>query len=147
MGMRHLNGIRLYCQERGNGAPILCILAPAARRRVGVGEYADDAAALLDVLAAAPASSSGAVRRGTVATDLALRYPDRVRALVLLDPDAPHVLAPAIAAWVDALADPIRRVAAREGVDAVAQPLVCELAGAPGWTGPSARDRELARVR
>ena len=25
MGTWHVNGIRLYCQERGNGAPILCI--------------------------------------------------------------------------------------------------------------------------
>jgi esterase len=56
---------------------------PQPYERTSVGEHADDAAALLDALAAAPAIVVGRSYGGTVATDLALRYPDRVRALVL----------------------------------------------------------------
>ena len=50
--------------------------------RTRVADHADDAAAL----------------------DLALRYPDRVRALAVLEGDAPRELAPRTAAWLDALA-------------------------------------------
>ena len=173
MGTWHVNGIRLYCQERGNGAPILCIhgaggtalawadavdkLArlgrviaydrrgcvrserPQPYQRTSVGEHAADATALLDALAAAPAIVVGRSYGGTVATDLALRYPDRVRALVLLEPDAPRELAPAVAAWVAALADRLRQAAAREGVDAVAQALVWEVQGRTRGARPRTR--------
>ncbi|MGH2742406.1 MAG: alpha/beta fold hydrolase [Thermoleophilaceae bacterium] len=162
-----VNGIRLYCEEHGSGAPILCIhgaggtalawadavdqLArigrviaydrrgcsrserPAPYERTSVADHSDDAAALLDALAAAPAVVVGRSYGGTVATDLALRYPDRVRALVLLEPDAPRELAPAVAAWVDGLAGRLRQVAAREGVDAVAEALISEVAGKDAW--------------
>src|SRR5688572_18618274 len=167
MDTRHVNGIRLYCRERGNGAPILCIhgaggtalawadavdkLArlgrviaydrrgcarserPQPYERTSVGEHADDAAALLDALAAVPAIVVGRSYGGTVATDLALRYPDHVRALVLLEPDAPRELAPAVAAWVDALADRLRDTATREGLDAVAEAPNCEVGGNRAW--------------
>ena len=106
---------------------------PRPYERTSVAEHADDAAALLDALAAAPAIVVGRSYGGTVATDLALRYPDRVRALVLLEPDAPRELAPTVAASVDALADRIRQVAARDGVDAVAEALICEVAGNDAW--------------
>jgi len=162
-----VNGVRLYHEERGEGAPIVCIhgaggsalawadavekLArlgrviaydrrgcsrserPEPYARTTVAEHADDAAALLDALAATPAVVIGRSYGGTVATDLALRYPDRVRALVLLEPDAPRELAPAAAAWVDALADRLREVAAQDGVDAVAEALVTEVAGEHAW--------------
>ena len=55
---------------------------PEPYERTSVAEHADDAAALLDALEAAPAVVIGRSYGGTVATDLALRYPDRVRALV-----------------------------------------------------------------
>jgi esterase len=106
---------------------------PQPYERTSVGEHADDAAALLDALAAVPAIVVGRSYGGTVATDLALRYPDRVRALVLLEPDAPRELAPAVAAWVDALGDRLRAAATREGVDAVAEALICEVAGKDSW--------------
>ena len=67
---------------------------PEPYERTSVREHADDAAALLDALAAIPAIVIGRSYGGTVASDLALRYPDRVRALVLLEPDAPPELAP-----------------------------------------------------
>jgi esterase len=50
-------------------------------------EQADDAAALIDALGAAPAILIGRSYGGAIATDLALRYPDRVRALVQLEGD------------------------------------------------------------
>ncbi|MGH2715922.1 MAG: alpha/beta fold hydrolase [Solirubrobacteraceae bacterium] len=162
-----VNGVRLYYEEHGSGAPILCIhgaggsalawadaVEKLARRgrviaydrrgcarrerpqpyeRTSITEHADDAAALLDALAATPAVVIGRSYGGTVATDLALRYPDRVRALVLLEPDAPRALAPAAAEWVDALADRLREVAAHAGVDAVAQALIGEVAGKEAW--------------
>jgi esterase len=106
---------------------------PEPYERTRVAEHADDAAALLDAMAAAPAVVIGRSYGGTVATDLALRYPDRVRALVLLEPDASRELAPAAAEWVDAVVDRLREVAARDGVDAVAEALIREVAGEDAW--------------
>jgi esterase len=162
-----VNAVRLYYEEHGSGAPILCIhgagstalawaeavqeLARAGRvisydrrgcarserpdpyERTSITEHADDAAALLDALRAAPAVVIGRSYGGTVAIDLALRHPDRVRALVLLEPDAPRELAPAAVEWVDAVADRLREVAARDGVDAVAEALIGEAAGEDAW--------------
>ena len=68
-----------------------------------------------------------------MALDLAVRHPGRVRALVLLEPDAPRELAPAATAWIDALADRLRRVAAVDGVDAVTEALISEVAGSDAW--------------
>ena len=167
MAERVVNGVRLYCEEHGAGAPILCIhgagssalvwadavekLARVGRviaydrrgcsrserpepyDRTSVAEHADDAAALLDALRAAPAVVIGRSYGGTVATDLALRHPDRVRALVLLEPDASRELAPAAAAWVDAVVDRLRDVAARDGIEAVAEALIGEVAGEHAW--------------
>jgi pimeloyl-ACP methyl ester carboxylesterase len=166
-GTRTVNGVRLYYEEHGSGAPILCIhgtsgsasawteaverLArlgrviaydrrgcgrserPEPYERTSVAEHADDAAALLDALAATPAVVIGRSYGGTVATDLALRHPDRVRALVVLEGDAPRELAPAAAAWAYALADRLREVAAQDGVDAVAEALISEVAGEDAW--------------
>jgi esterase len=53
---------------------------------ITVREYADDTAALLETLSATPAIVIGLSYGGVVATDLALRYPDHVRALALLEP-------------------------------------------------------------
>jgi esterase len=106
---------------------------PEPYERTSVAEHADDAAALLDALADAPAVVVGRSYGATVATDLALRRPDRVRALVLLEGDAPRELAPATARWGDALAARMREVAARAGVDAVAEALIGEVAGEGAW--------------
>jgi pimeloyl-ACP methyl ester carboxylesterase len=56
-----------------------------------VPEQADDAAALIDALAAAPAIVIGRSYGGAIVVDLALRYPDRVRALALLEGDLPSL--------------------------------------------------------
>jgi esterase len=166
-GRRTVNGIRLYYEEHGTGAPILCVhgagssalvwsdavreLArlgrvisydrrgctrserPEPYDRTSVAEHVDDAAALLDALAAVPAVVIGRSYGGTVATDLALRYPDRVRALVVLEGDAPRELAPATAEWVDALAERLREAAAQAGVDAVAEGLISDVLGEGAW--------------
>lgn len=50
-----------------------------------VQQQADDAAALIDALAATPAIVIGRSYGVDIAIDLALRYPDRVRALALLE--------------------------------------------------------------
>jgi esterase len=167
MATQVVDGVRLYHEEHGAGAPIALIhgcggsalgfadavemLAglgrviahdrrgcarserPEPYQRTSVAEHADDAAALLDALAATPAIVIGRSYGGTVASDLALRYPDRVRALVLLEPDAPRELAPAAAEWVDALGDRLRTIAARFGVEAVGEALITEVAGENAW--------------
>jgi pimeloyl-ACP methyl ester carboxylesterase len=63
-----------------------------------------------------------------VATDLALRYPDRVRALVLLEA-APVELLPRAAEWTRTLRDRLREVAAQAGEDAVGEALIAAALG------------------
>jgi esterase len=106
---------------------------PEHYERTSIAEHADDAAALLDVLATTPAVVVGRSYGATVATDLALRYPDRVRALVLLEGDVSREHAPAVAAWVDGLTDRLLEVAAQAGMDAVANALITEVAGETAW--------------
>lgn len=106
---------------------------PERYERTSVAEHADDAAELLDVLEAAPAVLIGRSYGATVATDLALRYPDLVRALVLLEGDAPRELAPATAEWVDSVAGRLREVAARSGIHAVGEALIGEVLGDDAW--------------
>ena len=105
---------------------------PKPYERTRVAEQADDAAALLDVLAAAPAVVIGRSYGGAVATDLALRYPDRVRALVLLEGDALG-LSPAGLEWTKAIRDRLREVATRDGVDAVYESLIDDVLGEGAW--------------
>jgi pimeloyl-ACP methyl ester carboxylesterase len=160
------NGVRLYYEERGSGAPILCIhgcgssalmwadaveeLArlgrviaydrrgctrserPEPYERTSVAEQADDAAALLDALAAAPAVVIGRSYGGAVAIDLALRHADRVRALVLLEGDALG-LSPQALEWTRSIGNRLRQVAARDGIDAVYATLVGEVLGGGAW--------------
>ena len=162
----HVNGIRLYYEEHGEGAPIACIHGggssalmwadaveelgrlgraiaydrrgctrserPEPYERTTVAEQADDAAALLDALAATPAVVIGRSYGGAVAIDLALRYPDRVRALVLLEGDALG-LSPAGLEWTRAIRARLREVAARDGVDAVYEALIGEVLGEGAW--------------
>lgn len=160
-----VNGVRLYYEERGSGAPILCIhgggssavmwadaveqLArlgrviaydrrgcarserPEPYERTTVAEQAD-AAALLDALAATPAVVIGRSYGGAVAVDLALRYPDRVRALALLEGDALG-LSPTALEWTRAIGDRLREGAAQDGTDAVYEALIGEVLGEGAW--------------
>jgi esterase len=106
---------------------------PQPYERTSVTEHADDAAALLEALSAIPAVVVGRSYGATTAVDLALRYPERVRALALLEGDAPRDLAPAATAFGDALSEKLREKAAREGVDAVPAALISEVAGEEAW--------------
>lgn len=105
---------------------------PGDYGRTTVAEQADDASALLDALAATPAIVIGRSYGGAVAIDLALRYPDRVRALVLLEGDALG-LSPAGLEWTKVMRDRLRKVASQEGVDAVYEALIEEVLGEGAW--------------
>jgi esterase len=106
---------------------------PAHYERTSIAEHADDAAALLDALGATAAVVIGRSYGATVATDLALRYPDHVRALVLLEGDASRDAAPSVAAWIDALTERLLAVAAQDGVEAVSKALITDVAGESAW--------------
>jgi pimeloyl-ACP methyl ester carboxylesterase len=98
-----------------------------------VHEQADDAAGLIDALAAAPAIVIGRSYGGAVAIDLALRYPDRVRALVLLEGDAPS-FSPAATEWIADLRETLL-AAARVDMNSVTQTTIDAVAGAGAWQG------------
>jgi len=67
-----------------------------------------------------------------LAVDLALRYADRVRALVLLEGEALG-LSPAALEWTKTIGDRLREVAARDGVDTVYEELIGEVLGEGAW--------------
>ena len=98
-----------------------------------VSDHAADAAALLDALDASPAVFIGRSYGGGVAIELAVREPSRVRALVLLDGDAPPELAPSYGNWLDRLRRRIDEVAETDGVDADGQALTTEAIGPGAW--------------
>lgn len=100
--------------------------------RTTVAEQADDAAALLADLAAAPAAVVARSYGGAVALDLAIRHPDKVAALALLEADA-LALSPEGLDWTRGLRDRMESVAADRGVNAVYEALVEEVFGAGAW--------------
>jgi pimeloyl-ACP methyl ester carboxylesterase len=159
-----VNGVTLYYEEHGVGAPILGIHgtgssaalwhAPAVelgrhgralvydRRGFGrserpepfvtdVHQQADDAAALIDALDAAPAVVIGRSHGGEIAVDLALRYPDRVRGLALLEGGGLS-LSPSFASWLAGLHE--RLLAAADG-DGVGEAFLREVLGDAAWDG------------
>jgi pimeloyl-ACP methyl ester carboxylesterase len=105
-----------------------------------VEEHAEDAAALLEALDAVPASVIGRSYGGEIAIDLALRHPDRVRALVLLEP-ALLGLVPEAAAWETRLHERVDAAAAK-GIDRVGEAFIGGVLGPRGWQG---LPRELRR--
>ena len=106
---------------------------PEPYERTSVSEHADDAAALLEALDAAPAVIIGRSYGGTVAMDMAIRHPQHVRALASLEGDAPRELAPATAAWLDAAERRVRETAEQAGIDAVGEALIDEIFGDGVW--------------
>jgi pimeloyl-ACP methyl ester carboxylesterase len=105
---------------------------PEHYERTTLAEQADDAAALIDALEAAAAVVIGRSYGGAVAVDLALRYPDWVRALVMLEGDALG-LSPAGLEWTRGLRERMCEVAARDGVDAVYEAVIHEVMGEGVW--------------
>jgi pimeloyl-ACP methyl ester carboxylesterase len=104
-----------------------------------VHQHTDDAAALIDALGAAPAIVIGRSYGGNVALDLALRYPDRVRALALLE-GGPETLSESAMQWVAELEQELL-AAADEDMATVAETLIRGVAGDGAWEGfpPEAR--------
>jgi esterase len=102
-----------------------------------VHEQADDAAALIDALGAVPAVVIGRSYGGAIAVDLALRYPDRVRAQALLEGDVPAVSPTAAREWAELeeqlVADPSR----------AAEELMTVVMGDGGWERLPAEVREI----
>ena len=94
-------------------------------------QHADDAAALIDALAAAPAIVIGRSYGGEIAVDLALRYPDRVRALALLEGGG-FSLSDAFMRWD---AELMERAVAAAAVDVgtVAESVFRSVLGDAGW--------------
>ncbi len=106
-----------------------------------VHEQADDAAALIDALAAAPAIVIGRSYGGAIAIDLALRYSDRVRALALLEGDVSS-LSETAAREAAELTESIL-AAAEVDMDTVAPTVMREVLGDAGWEGLPEEVKEI----
>ncbi len=102
-------------------------------RGVSVREHAEDVAALLEVLDAAPAVVIGRSYGGEIALDLGLRHPGSLRALVLLEPSVLR-LVPEAMAWEVGLRERVE-TAATEGIDRVGEAFIGEVLGPRGWRG------------
>jgi pimeloyl-ACP methyl ester carboxylesterase len=101
----------------------------------------DDLAGLIDALGAAPAIVIGRSHGGEIAVDLALRYPDRVRALALLEGGALS-LGEEFGRWYAGLHE--RLLAAAEAdVDSVAETFLRDVLGAAGWEGMPEHVKEV----
>jgi pimeloyl-ACP methyl ester carboxylesterase len=101
-------------------------------------EEADDAAALLDALDAAPAIAIGRSRGAELALVLAHRRSDYVRAVAALEPGL-FYLDPEAKAWEDELNARVRAAPA----DKVGETLIEEAVGAGTWASLPAEVREM----
>jgi pimeloyl-ACP methyl ester carboxylesterase len=111
-----------------------------------VVQHAEDAAALLRTLDAAPAVVIGRSYGGEIAIELALREPELVRALALLEA-ASLPLDPEAMAWGEALRDKVEAAAARD-IGSVAETFLREVLGDEAWGGiPAARQGDVRRQR
>jgi esterase len=106
-----------------------------------VHQHTDDAAGLIDALGAAPAIVIGRSYGGNVALDLALRYPDRVRALALLE-GGPETLSKSAMQWLAALEQQLF-AAAEEDMATVAETLIRGVAGDGAWEAFPAEARQI----
>ena len=106
-----------------------------------VHQHTDDAAALIDALGAAPALVIGRSYGGNIALDLALRYPDLVRALALLE-GGPETLSESAVQWVAELEQELAAAAA-EDMASVGEALIRGVAGAGAWEGLSVEARRI----
>jgi esterase len=98
-------------------------------------QQTDDAAALIDALGPAPAIVNGRSYGGAIALDLALRYPDRVRALVLLEAaDIGLPLSEPATRWMADVEEQVL-AAAETNVSIVAETLMRSVLGDGAWEG------------
>jgi len=106
--------------------------------RLDLADHVADAVALLDALSVDAAVVVGRSTGGQIALSLAHRHPDRVRALVLLEPAMFTVDATAVA-WAEALRDKVLRAAPALASEVV----VREALGDPVWASLPVELREL----
>jgi pimeloyl-ACP methyl ester carboxylesterase len=159
------NGIDLYYEVHGEGAPILgihgtpssallwvdaarelasrgrCIIydrrgffrseRPEPFDTVDLSDHVEDAAALLDALSATPAVVIGRSTGGEIALALAHRFPDKVKALVLLEP-AVFTVDPDATAWANRLRRKVLQAAA-ENASSAAEAVLREALGDQAW--------------
>jgi pimeloyl-ACP methyl ester carboxylesterase len=105
---------------------------PEPYRRTTPAAHAADAAALLDGLGAVPAVVIGRSYGGEVALHLALRSPERVRALALLEGGGLG-LSPEVDAFLDGTANRIRAAVAARGPEAAGEALLRGVLGDAGY--------------
>ena len=98
-----------------------------------VHRHTDDAVGLIDALDAAPAVVIGRSHGGEIAVDLALRYPDRVRALALLEGGG-LILGAAFTRWLAAVDEQVF-AAAEADVSTVGEVMLRAILGDDGWAG------------
>jgi pimeloyl-ACP methyl ester carboxylesterase len=110
---------------------------PAPYQRTTPAEQADDAAALLEGLGALPAIVIGRSYGGEVALQLAARFPERVRALVLLEGGG-LALSPEVGAFLARMADRIRAAFNDRGPEAAGEVLLRTVLGDAGYEAASA---------
>jgi pimeloyl-ACP methyl ester carboxylesterase len=109
---------------------------------VDVHMHADDAAALIEALSASPAIVIGRSAGGEIAVDLALRYPDSVRALALLEGGGLW-LGEGAKRFIAAVDEQVF-AAAETDMSTVAEALFRAVAGEEGWKRlPEPVKREL----
>jgi pimeloyl-ACP methyl ester carboxylesterase len=94
-----------------------------------VREHADDALGLLRALDAEPAILVGRSYGATVALDLALRHPDSVLGVALLEAGT-RGLSPEYDEWFDSLAASVEQTAAERGPEAVGEAVIRAVFGA-----------------
>jgi pimeloyl-ACP methyl ester carboxylesterase len=113
---------------------------PEPYERTNVREHAEDAAALLRTLDAAPAIVIGRSYGGETAVELALAYPELVRALVLLEA-ASMALDPEAQLWERALVARVEEAGERDP-SSVAETFLRVVLGDEAWEGMPRRARE-----
>lgn len=119
-------------------------LRSAPHRRLDtldLAEHVEDAAALLDALALTPAVVVGRSTGGQIALELARRFPEKVRALALLEP-ALFSIDPDAAVWAERLREQVLREAAGNPASASRAVLRAAL-GDQAWDALAGRLRDL----
>ncbi len=104
---------------------------PVPFESVDLADHVDDAAALLDALSATPAVVIGRSTGGEIALALAHRHPEKVTALVLLEP-AVFWLDPEAQAWAGRLRDTVLEAAAQDP-DSAAATVIRDALGDQIW--------------
>jgi pimeloyl-ACP methyl ester carboxylesterase len=104
---------------------------PEPFETVDLVDHVEDAAALLDALSAVPAVVIGRSTGGLIAVEMARRFPDKVKALVLLEP-ALFTVDPEADAWARRLRSRVLQAAAVNPASA-SEAVIREALGDQAW--------------